>query len=364
MVNDSIEGVVIGDLHWQESVDRGTWSDMPGVRGDLEYALRKTVELCVADKADLYLAGDNFDGPDPEPESVSALYAILRPILDSKFDIYYVIGNHERGRDWLAPLGYKAIRIEDGKAIRTRFGRTVSGLNFQDPDRFEDLVRMVPKTDIGLYHQSFREWTGGRGFPLSCLPPHRLAICGDTHVQAVVRPQPAVVRLSPGSLVPQSTTEFDSASKVWRITSELDVMAVSLPGRKRIRRVIENADQADAVLAEIAKLNCADGSLPPRIREPIVAVRLMTPIPGFTDVLRKLAGDRGFHIRVSDDSKSRSPRQQQARSGSATLVEAILSWDAPQDAKDLALAALSPGADPKSVFARDLRAQTEIVGSV
>lgn len=350
-------GYVVGDLHWPERYGRGSWADLPEVHGDVEHALRQCVAMCVADSADLYMVGDNIDGPDPDPESLKALYEILRPITDAKRDIYYILGNHERGRDWLSPLGPRAIRIEDGKPLFTRTGKTICGLSYLDPNVFEEAVRKVPATAIGLYHQAFREWTGGgRGFSLACLPNHLLTIVGDTHVSDAITDLSGV-RLSPGPLAPQTTTEFSETVNVWRIEQDLQVTPVPIRGRTRVRYEVDTLEAADKVLERIARLDTKRVDVPARLARPLVAVRLRTPIDGFLDVLRKLANDRGISLRVSDDSGRRSPRTPVTASGASTLADAVAGWPAPLDVRELALRAIAPGADVKAVLQEDLCAE-------
>lgn len=342
----------VADLHAPEAAGAGAWADLPGVAGDALYGLAQVVARAVQDGADLWLAGDNFDGPDPEPAAVAALYAVLRPQADAGGRVLYVLGNHDRGRDWLAPFGPAAVRL-DGRVVDTP-GGTVTGLSYTDPAGLSAALARVAVADVGVYHQMVAEWgPGGKGTPLAAFPSHRLAVIGDVHARAVLTPRtgPAVA-LSPGPLAPQSTAEF-VAPQVWAVGADLTPAPVPLRGRRYERYEVDSADAADACLAALARIGPdPDPALPDGLRAPLAAVRLTAPVPGFVAAARRLATDRGFFLRVADAATGPRPGAA-ADPVAAGLAAAIAGWGAPAAVTALALAATAPGADPAAVLAAD-----------
>lgn len=350
-------GYTTADLHWMEAHGRGAWVDHPEIAGDVEFGLRQMVDLCLESEADLLLGGDNIDGPDPEPASVAALFRTLRPITNSAANIYYVIGNHDRGRDWLAPFGPRAWLV-DGEVLPTRHGAIrITGLSYREPDVFRKVIAQILPVDIGIYHQSFQEWSGGgRGLPLSLLPKHRLAVCGDTHVRGAVV-DGAAVRLSPGPIAPQSTVEFGPA-QIWRIYDDLTIEPVTLRSRRYVRYEVDSPRSAEVVLAQLVDLR-PDPELPDAVACPMVSVKMLVEIPEFIDVAKRLAADYHFALRVTDAPRTVSTNTTSAAAGvtaaAINLATAIGLSTTDERVKQLAVAATLPGADPAAVFSKDAK---------
>jgi hypothetical protein len=264
----SIVAFASADWHVLERRDRGPWSGYPDVRGDDLYVLQQIANLCVEHDVPLFAAGDITDGPDPDPDTITALYTVLRPIRS----VFYVLGNHERGRDWLAPLGPTAVRIDHAPVtIKSREAVfSVSGLSYVAPTEFPLRIQKVPNTDIGLFHQTWSELCGGGKTSLTALPDNRLSICGDVHVRKVLTVSRRLV-VSPGPVSPQSSTEFMSPA-VFAINDDLTVTEVPLVGRTFVAFEVNDLNTIDAVLSRIAGIRPTGDVGPPG--RPMVSVRL------------------------------------------------------------------------------------------
>lgn len=341
------------DVHVPEAHDAGSWVDLPEVRGDVFYALEQVVGLCLTAGVPLLVAGDNFDGPDPDPRTLARLYRTLDPLPDN---LYYVLGNHDRGRDWLEPFGRRAVRL-DGQVRALGCGLTVTGLSWTHPDGFAELVKKVPTTDVGLYHQTWAEWiNGGKGVSVSALPAHKLAVCGDVHVAALINPPagPAAA-LSPGPLAPQSTAEFGPAY-VWAVHEDCSVTRVPVPGRTYARYEISSEAEAAACLVDLVRTT-KNHALPDHLAAPLVAIRFTKDIPGLTDTVRRLAKDKGFSVRLTDGipapTQLRKPDDKNLPPV-GDLTAAIGRYpDISPAARALAVALTTPGADPAAVLASE-----------
>lgn len=353
-----------GDPHFPERTGAGAWVGLPRIRGDSVHALARAVDLCMRDWADLVMPGDIFHGPDPEPGALAPVYAQLwrLAVIDRK--VYYVLGNHDRNRDWLVPLGPLAVNVS-GRSVRMSSGLTVSGRSWiPTPDAFLDAVSQDPRTDVGVYHQRWAELDARGPFRASQLPDHGLCVCGDVHVRAVLDKTTHARRLvSTGPLSPQSVSEFGRAavhavSRESGSGEELAVREVVLPGREFRRYDVESAGDAEAVMSALAVMG-PDESLPDDLACPMVAVRLSggrDAVVGFAEAAERLAESRGVVLYLYAPSRGSgaagSGKDQDHASGCRDLAEAIRSWggDVAPAARDLAAALVADGADPRAVL--------------
>lgn len=342
------------DWHVPETKGGGAWKSLSGIGGDALFALEQTVSLCVRDRADLWAAGDIVDGPDVEPDALAELYAILRPLTYTDLRIYYVLGNHDAGRDWLAALGPTAVNVS-GKVVQAPKGYTITGSGFVEKELFARVAGSCAKTDVGLYHQTWQEWTGGGGrSTLADIPNHRLAVCGDVHVRGIATPPkgPAVA-VSPGPLAPQSVAEF-AEPKVFAVSKDLFPAEVSIRGRYYKAYEVSSGEAADAVIAELAAMTL-DESLPPALRTPMISVCVRIPIDGFEDALTKMAASRNVVARVYAPVTAKADKKEVIQTKPTGLTEVIFNWDADASSKLLAASVVARGVKPHDAIlaARD-----------
>ena len=360
-------GYASADWHVPERRGGGQWSSLPEVSGDSFNALRQIADLCRNDNVPLFAAGDLIDGPDPDPEVIAELYGILRGV--SK--IYYVLGNHERGRDWLAPLGSSAVCLDDhvNRELAYDNSLTVSGFSCMPTEKkFLDAVREFGlPTTIGLYHQQWYEFIRHGKYRVSDLPQHELAICGDVHVRQVITPAsgPKLV-LSPGPLAPQSAAEIQphATYAIHRHADlSLSVESVPLSGRPYLTAVVDSEQSAHEALQAITALGDKRTSpLRPEHLRPLVNIRLTYDASGFTETVLKLAEEYRIHVRFYGRSGSVSQKIITILSiSSGTLAAAITASESPDDVKQLALKLTEPGANPREVLVR-ARADHEVRG--
>jgi hypothetical protein len=277
---------------------------------------------------------------------------VLWPLARAKLGLYYVLGNHDRGRDWLSPFGPYAIRVDNQK-VTTQNGHSITGLSFVDHQEFPRRVANLPPTDVGLYHQSFLNFAGGRGISESILPPHKLAICGDTHVRKVIHPEPGPqLVLSPGPLVPQSIAELEP-SVVWSVSQDFQVKPLTLSSRRFLRFDVKCEADADRAAIAMAAID-QDISMPGELRKPVVQIKMSVQISGFADLAHKLAADRGFVVRVSE-AKPQQTVNKTTAIGPRSLLAAIAASDQADRVKMLASELIAPGANPTEILGRRLK---------
>lgn len=343
---DPIAGYLIADTHFPERPDRGPWSGVSGVYGDALFALEQISHLCADDGADLYLAGDVFDGPDPGPEALTAVYGALRPLIDAGLSIYYILGNHDRDRDWLRPLGTAAVRV-DGVTVKTKLG-TVTGLSYVHPDSFPEVAKSMPATDVGLYHQTWNELVKVGRSSMRLLPRHKIALCGDVHIRRTfeLAPHGPDLAISPGPLAPQSVTEFAPLAAVYGLTESLKLVEVPLFARRFVTTTASTPAEFAHVLATLAALQ-PDPGLPPHLASPFVSVRLTGAPPEIEAEVRAAADRAGVVVRIDHGRSQPKTKSEVTPTGSIELAVEASSISAP--AKDLCRAVLS-ARDPGTVL--------------
>ncbi len=351
----NVIGYVTADWHVPEELNGPTWRDVPEVYGDVLHALSHVVALCVSARVPLVAAGDLIDGPDVSPAALAAWFDVLRPLVDAGLPVLHVLGNHERACDWLSALGPTAVRL-DGRVVTLPSGHTVSGLSYTPLPTLPAALAGVPRvTDVGVYHQATADFGPGKGMTLADLPPHPLAVVGDTHVATTIRPASGPrLALSPGPLAPRSVAEFGPPG-VWAVTADLDVRRVAVPARAYHRFDVASPADADACIAAASRL-VPDGRLPAHLASPMVAVRTTVDLDGFVPAVRELAAARGFSLRVLDAGPGGLTRDEAAAPArvSADLKTVIAAWPGlSPGARDLALALADGDADPAVVLDAD-----------
>ena len=342
------------DFHFPERAGGGAWVGIPEITGDAIHALTRTVDMCVRDRAPLLAAGDIFDGPDPEPVALADVYDQLHRLGNAGLAIYYILGNHDRGRDWLRPLGPMAINVS-GISTRLSTGPTITGLScISTVDIFILELSKLAKTDIGLYHQCWQELVSAGSFSLKQIPTHKISICGDIHTNCVLdKPEFSHTIISPGPLSPQSIAEFEP-TKIYAIVSDtahnLSFREILIPGRNYIRYELTGPEDADLIITKLAAQKPTP-SLPKNLSKPFVCIRLSGTVPtGFTDTVSALAQERGFIIKIST-TKPHAQRTVDVRTQSTTdLHEAIHDWAISSEAKQLASSLVKPGVDLRKVL--------------
>lgn len=347
-----IVAYAVSDEHLPEKPNAGAWVSLPEVKGDSLHALGRAVDLCLESAVPLLSAGDHFDGPDPDPLALAAVYQQLRRLEHDDLNVYHVLGNHDGGRDWYGPLGPVAVNVS-GRVVLLPCGMTVTGLScVPSQQAFVDRTAALHRTDLGLYHQRWAELSGASPYSVSQLPDHGLAVCGDVHVRAVLdRATYGRMILSPGPLSPQSVAEFSGkGAAVYAVYEDFTVREVPIPGRKFLRFDVSSPRDAERVMTSLAGLS-PDDDLHPELRRPMVAVRLDCHVPGFAEAAERLARDRGVVLRAYETVRRPSAVQHATPGASvspAGLQEVILGWPddkVPPESRLLAAKAVEDNAD-------------------
>jgi hypothetical protein len=252
-----------GDWHLPPRPGRPGWGGIPECADDVWLALEDLVDKAVTAYADLTCAGDVFDGPNVAAEVLKRLRGVLDRFGDSGGILFYVLGNHDAGQDWLACLP-RTVRVD--ATPKTHPNSAVVGADFREdfaPPSYVD--GEVPA--VGLYHQPWLDWTARGRYRLADLPAHRLAVCGDIHVAHLAQPPtgPAYA-LSPGPLVPQKVDEIDSGyGLAWRWDGLLPPVSEPLPCRRTYHRLAVDPANPESALAEahaIAEANPGTAPVP------------------------------------------------------------------------------------------------------
>ena len=348
----SVIAYLISDTHFPEHAKAGSWTTTPEVYGDALYVMSQVVDLCVRDQVPVVLAGDVFDGPDPEPEALVSLYDVIRPLSHAQLPLYYILGNHDRGRDWLAPFGKFASRLDNNIGWLDNRNITVTGMSFVVPTNFADTIKTVFKGDVGVYHQTWAEFgmcPGSNRISVSDLPEHQLVVCGDIHVRSIVQPPKGPkVALSPGPLAPQSVSEFEHPV-IYALHSDMTLERVPVKGRNYY--LFEEND-ADSVIAYLSNIKHRE-DVPPHIAKPMVAIKLSNKDPEFINTINNLAEKKDFILRIVNDNTKKDIVKNRTKfvlTGVSTLADAISSSVVDDEVKRIASAITKPGVTPRTVL--------------
>ena len=350
------------DWHLPEKKHAGAWTAVTQVYGDAIFALAQIVNLCTQHGAHLLAAGDLFDGPDPEPEVLCEVYSVLRLLGNHDLKCYYVLGNHDRNRDWLAPVGDFAIRLDGRVETIPGTNYTVTGLSYRSSvDEFRQSISQLTPTTIGLYHQRWTEFASfypalSGGFAVKDLPANELALCGDIHVNRLIQcdsgPRYA---LSPGALAPQNVTDATEFNPVvYSIDSKLEVREHVLRSREYVVHQITSLQDAEQAVHELTGIQSQD-DLPEHIRTPFVTVRVDLPIEGLYETLDRLAQERNFVLRTYSPNTrvTRPDDKKYAMKSNTGLAGAIAAYDAPPDVKRLATLLVEANVDCRDVLQKE-----------
>lgn len=227
-----IVGYCISDIHLSVRLGSGPWSENAELADESFRALRKVCEAAARESADVFLAGDIFDGARPDAASLLAASQAFKPLAVAELTCYYVIGNHDH-QDWLAPLGSHLVCVDNVTALESKYGYEITGQSYT-PDFVPSYSPAFGVPSIGLYHQTFKEFYSRGKDTIDALPNHDVSVCGDVHVRKIVRTQRGGLVVSPGPLIPCSVDEitrynpkvvalvYDSAAKVFNL-QEVDV---------------------------------------------------------------------------------------------------------------------------------------------
>lgn len=194
------------DWHIPTKFHTGSWSDFPEIYDDSIESLKFCVQTCVERNVPLVASGDLIDGPNPDPEQVKYLLEILNPLKLNNLPLIYVNGNHDEFQDWLMLLGSTAVNVN--KKLFKFNDVTYSGLNYCSSfEKFKSDLALVPDTDVGLYHQSWKQLLNHGNYDLSLMSgKHKICCIGDIHITKVIDDNKTVF-ISPGPLSPQSVAE-------------------------------------------------------------------------------------------------------------------------------------------------------------
>lgn len=284
-----IKGLATADWHLPTRLCSGPWDDI-GVTDDQFDILHLVAKYCANRKLDLYAAGDLFNSPRPDAAVMAKVAECLDPIRQSgTLRVYYVIGNHDGGQDWLSAFPDFCVNVSKTPTS------TVGGLEYTavwPPARWNFKHKPQP---VGLYHQRWQDWFGGGTARTSELPQHSVSVCGDIHVFGVVSVVSGSKAISPGPFTPMKYPEIQTYNngayyelESFSETEEdrLCTTLVSLP--VRAWKIVTVGNNPDKALSEISANIKVASNTPVSMSDPVVVLK--GPFPDkFEDAARAAA---------------------------------------------------------------------------
>lgn len=327
---------------------RGGWGGIRETADDAWRALAGAVDVCLDRNCALLGAGDLFDASQISASALARAAGILKPLAAAGLPVCYVLGNHDGGEDWLAPVP-GCVNVEH--TLGHFWGLTVGGTGYSADFK---PATWAGVTDVGLYHQPWKDWTFRGNVALAELPGHALAVCGDIHISSVVKPTtgPATA-VSPGSLVPMRIGEETQGYGVALLydADEKSVTTDMLPGRRRYIRL--PATDPDAALAEASLEGMSTAGVPLAVLFEAAEFR-----PGFQEAARAAGARSNFvcgfrRVGRSDPKAARSADVAEVRRRAVTaLADAVGRWPGLSDSeRSLAIALADSSRVPTEVLA-------------
>jgi hypothetical protein len=182
--------VIAADTH----LDHLIWRTHPNITGDSYFGYRQVVDIAVARKLPLILAGDVTELlPDNTPDSNTVAMHIEQAarLRGAGCRVLAVRGQHDRVRqgakDWLCVTG---LAEDDRQLTHTKLADlNVALLSWQHRSNLADMLQQIRSdTQITVCHQVWKQLMGGSSPEGSIADvPGSLIISGDLHQQKLVR---------------------------------------------------------------------------------------------------------------------------------------------------------------------------------
>lgn len=239
-----IVAVFASDTHLSEA----TWTSRAQVRGDSFFGFQQVVDLAIANRCPLVLAGDCWElMHQSRPSSVTVEF--VRGQLDRlKFagcEMYFINGQHDQ---LASPFWFNAVHDwpqHVGQREFTLAGMRWFGLDFFEVARQQQAFELIPAGVEGVVlHQQWREFTDSKflsPMTLTDVPHGRLLISGDMH-QTIVDSSTGRTFVSPGATHMRSLAEPE-LHNVIVIRSGGEVRPYAIKSRPVLHFVINDAAQ-------------------------------------------------------------------------------------------------------------------------
>lgn len=334
--------VATADWHLPTRLGKGPWDDV-GAGNDPFDVLELVATYCAKNGYDLVAAGDLYNSSRPDADCIERTMKALSPLREAGCDLWYIIGNHDGGQDWLSAFSDFCTNVT------TKPTKEVTGLDFQaswPPDFTKLSNRRTKLPPIGLYHQCWTDWFGGGKASTSQLPLHAVSVCGDIHIQGIVQVANGSIAISPGPLVPMKHPEIETYGKgqFYKLESFSDdepdricLKEFTLPSRQFT--AVKVAQDPEAALTVVTSSE-PNPKAPYALQKPIVC--LVGPFPdGFEEaaIIAAKRSDCLVAFRGGKVAKKKEEAKSVTRGSSVNLlVDAIKSSDKLDDKdKDLAV---------------------------
>lgn len=203
------------DLHLRETI----WRSRRDVSGDAYAAWGQLIGMVLKDPgAILLLGGDVFHTHAPSSMDELAFATGMRRLMMKGHAVYGVAGNHD-DEDYYRPQLFGMEILPEGEAVEVG-GITVAGIPYhRSAEQLAQALADAPACDILVMHAGFRHLLG---FEEACqceqqdIPEHvGMVLNGHVHVYNVTGKV-----YSPGSLSPNSVSEFGAGHGAFRIDTE------------------------------------------------------------------------------------------------------------------------------------------------
>ena len=228
------------------------WAGRPEIYGDAYTGLAgMEQEIIVNRHSAVVLAGDVFNSPFPDGDSLYAFSRFCKMVHDHGGKIYAVQGNHDKSA---TPLfkSYDVIPLTSAP-ILTEGGLRICGLDWMPTQQLQQALSGIPECDLLVMHAPFRHLLGFEGkwqLELKDIPEHiKNVVSGDIHRFNLAEMSPGRMFISPGSTRLNTLSELREAKGFVTCTDLKDFKHVTY--EPRLFRFADTPEQAQEQLDKI-----------------------------------------------------------------------------------------------------------------
>jgi DNA repair exonuclease SbcCD nuclease subunit len=240
--------IISADNHYTPYI----WASRPEVYGDAFTGMEYMEQYVTVHRhTEVVLAGDIFNSPFPDADSLYRFSRFCKVVHDHGGTIYAVQGNHDKST---VPL-FKAFDVIPlSKEPRlTKSGQKVCGLDWMPTQQLQQALSEVPECDLLVMHSPFRHMLGFDGkwqLEMKDIPEHiRNVVSGDIHKFNLTEMSPGRMFISPGTTRLNNLSELREPKGFVTCSDMKDFKHV--PYEPRIFRFADTPEQAQEQVEKI-----------------------------------------------------------------------------------------------------------------
>lgn len=335
-----------GDWHIRH--DNKIWASRPNITGDLEAAIDQICEIIKTKcPSAFFLAGDTFDRPFITSYSIALFQKFVLCCKNVGTRIYFVLGQHDRGRPPLPATINSYCQYINGKCINIR-DLKIYGMDILRYAGNKNSISL--DCDILVTHQVWKEFIPFNStLSIADVQGAGCVISGDWHDLVILDTEPKLI--SPGSIVPQALSEVAPKGLIVIDEDSLEISRIRIKSRKIVHIIIKSIDEIEDANKTIESAINESSMYPEPINVPIIVVKYKHGL----DIRELISSSAGSAIIIYSQFVDTPPTYESNLKDSTTfknksIEDAIISLDRGKFETKLAIACWRDGLRPLEKF--------------